>query len=227
MSSAERESQISAMFDGELPEAECELLARRLLRESSLRASWGRYALIGAALRSEPLALRGAGRHDLAERVRAELDGEPLLDAPQVRGTPRGVNWYKGALGVALAAGVAALSIMVLRVEVPQAPDTVALATPPVPARVASAQAPAVLAARGPDSAAPAYIVPPTSDQLGVRTSAQLANYVVAHSEYATPVARLNRLSSFMTSDIDADDDTTDTDSTDSGAAPVNAQLPR
>ena len=49
----ERDSQLSAMFDGALPAAECELLARRLVRDEALRAQWSRYALIGAALRKE------------------------------------------------------------------------------------------------------------------------------------------------------------------------------
>ena len=52
----EVESQLSAMFDGELPAAECELLSRRLDRDETLRARWSRYALIGAAMRSEPVA---------------------------------------------------------------------------------------------------------------------------------------------------------------------------
>jgi len=34
---SERDSQLSAMFDGELPSAECELLARRLTRDELLR----------------------------------------------------------------------------------------------------------------------------------------------------------------------------------------------
>ena len=46
----ERDSQLSAMFDGELASAECELLARRLVRDEALRGQWSRYALIGAAL---------------------------------------------------------------------------------------------------------------------------------------------------------------------------------
>ena len=44
----ELESQLSAMFDDELPAAECELLARRLSRDEQLRERWGRYAVIGA-----------------------------------------------------------------------------------------------------------------------------------------------------------------------------------
>ena len=52
----EVESQLSAMFDGELPATECELLSRRIDRDENLRARWSRYALIWAAMRSEPVA---------------------------------------------------------------------------------------------------------------------------------------------------------------------------
>jgi len=60
----ELDSQLSAMFDDELPEAECQLLARRLSRDDLLKARWRRYAVIGAAVRSErgvpwkPISLR-------------------------------------------------------------------------------------------------------------------------------------------------------------------------
>ncbi|MFM7707917.1 MAG: sigma-E factor negative regulatory protein, partial [Gammaproteobacteria bacterium] len=71
MTDDERSSQLSAMFDGELPPAECELLARRLARDEALRRQWGGYALIGASVRGEPLAAHGAmvARADLAARV--------------------------------------------------------------------------------------------------------------------------------------------------------------
>ena len=62
------------MFDGELPAAECELLSRRLARDEQLRATWSRYAVIGAVLRAEPLA---QVRPDFARRVSAAA-GRPL-----------------------------------------------------------------------------------------------------------------------------------------------------
>src|SRR3954467_8570515 len=69
----ERDSQLSAMFDGELPAAECELLARRLVRDDALRSQWSRYALIGAALRRE----RGVKLDDrIARRVQAQIAQE-------------------------------------------------------------------------------------------------------------------------------------------------------
>jgi negative regulator of sigma E activity len=75
MSGQERDSQLSAMYDGELSAAECELLARRLARDEGLRRQWAGYALIGAAIRGEPLAgqARGGGRDGFAERVAAAI----------------------------------------------------------------------------------------------------------------------------------------------------------
>jgi negative regulator of sigma E activity len=64
--------QVSAFLDGELPNTETELLLKRLTRDGELRESFGRYALIGEAL-------RGAGPHILtrsfASRVNLVIDG--------------------------------------------------------------------------------------------------------------------------------------------------------
>ncbi len=49
----ELDSQLSAMFDDELPEDQCQLLARRLSRDDALKARWRRYAVMGAAIRAE------------------------------------------------------------------------------------------------------------------------------------------------------------------------------
>ncbi len=71
MNNEELDSQLSAMFDDELPEPECELLARRLARDEGLKARWGRYAVIGACLRME----RGseAGSSVGAQRVAGQI----------------------------------------------------------------------------------------------------------------------------------------------------------
>ncbi|MGA7825880.1 MAG: sigma-E factor negative regulatory protein, partial [Steroidobacteraceae bacterium] len=74
----ELDSQLSAMFDDELPPAECELLARRLSRDEQLKARWGRYAVIGAAIRAE----RGVRLNArVAGRVNARIVSEPALSA--------------------------------------------------------------------------------------------------------------------------------------------------
>src|SRR5690348_6593366 len=105
----ERDSQLSAMFDGELSAAECELLARRLARDEALRGQWSRYSLIGAALRSE----RGVKLHDrVAVRVQAQIfqeasygdsaaaDSAPVTRPATASGTARGAvgeRWMRFA----------------------------------------------------------------------------------------------------------------------------------
>ena len=74
----EVESQLSAMFDGELPAAECELLSRRIDRDERLRGRWSRYALIGAAMRCEPVA---TARSDFASRVSRAVDSTVAAQA--------------------------------------------------------------------------------------------------------------------------------------------------
>ena len=72
----ELDSQLSAMFDDELASAECELLARRLSRDEPLKARWGRYAVIGAAVRAERGVRLSA---QVAGRVSAVISTEPAL----------------------------------------------------------------------------------------------------------------------------------------------------
>ena len=66
--------QVSAFLDGELPNSETELLLKRLARDGDLREHFGRYALIGEALRG-PGRLMAKG---FAGRVNLGIDGEPL-----------------------------------------------------------------------------------------------------------------------------------------------------
>jgi sigma-E factor negative regulatory protein RseA len=107
----ERASQLSAMFDGELPDAECELVARRLSRDPELRRSWSNYGLIGAVLRSETLA-----PSQLAPRVHAALASEPAID-PNAKPEPVAERplhlprWAVPVSGVGVAAGLAAVAV--------------------------------------------------------------------------------------------------------------------
>ena len=116
----ELDSQLSAMFDDQLPPAECELLARRLSRDEQLKARWGRYAVMGAVIRAE----RGVRLNaPLAGRVSAVLLAEPALGAQSLAGAlpRRGLRWWQPVAAGALAAGVAAVSILWLRAEAPRA----------------------------------------------------------------------------------------------------------
>ncbi len=180
----ELDSQLSAMFDDELPTVECELLARRLSRDEGLKARWGRYAVVGAVIRAE----RGVRLNaPLAGRINAVLSAEPALKAAVVMSAPRrAMGWWQPVAGGALAAGVAAVSVLWLRAQAP------------LPAAMTAARTAPVSAVKVSDS----YVVPAT---LAVRPmvapSTELANYVVAHSMVSSPVARRNLLSSFITSE--------------------------
>ena len=198
----ELDSQLSAMFDDELPAAECELLARRLSRDEQLKARWGRYAVIGATIRAERGVRLNAG---LAGRVSAAISSEPTLaaePAPQPKKRWEN-NWWQPLAGVAAAAGVAAVSIYWMRAQV--LPDTLPnVAASVVPAvatantTLAATTASATQVSTGePDS----YVVPKNAPRRLVVPSTELANYVVAHSEFSSPVTRRNLLSAFMASE--------------------------
>ena len=200
----ELDSQLSAMFDDELPAAECELLARRLSRDEQLKARWGRYAVIGATIRAEGGVRLNA---PLASRVSAAIASEPTLaaePAPQPKKRAE-FRWWQPVASAAAVAGVAAGAILWMRAQSSDVSAVVAQATPVVPAfaTVGTTPVSAVAKMAGPqvNTGEPdSYVVPrtPNRHQLVV-PSTELANYVVAHSEFSSPVARRNLLSSFMT----------------------------
>jgi negative regulator of sigma E activity len=185
MNEHERISQLSALFDGELPTQQAEMVIRRAVKDSAMREQWQRYALIGACLRGEPLA--GAGRHDdLAERVRARLAAEADIIAPgalaaRASSDARGTNRFfgRGAVGGAIAAAVAVVSIFVVRNMGPATGEAVLVADNALVAETA-------LAGAAVDEP-PSYTTPgantPAANRLVNRQP--LAHYVVAHSEQA------------------------------------------
>jgi sigma-E factor negative regulatory protein RseA len=196
----ELDSQLSAMFDNELPAAECELLARRLSRDEELRGRWGRYAAIGATIRSEGGVRLNSG---LALRVSTAISSEPAVEAEPVRELPKKVasRWWTPVAGLALAASVAAAAILFLRFESPAQNGQLAVQAAPATSGhtfVGQTGNSSQLASTStPDS----YVVPKTLPRRSIVPSTQLANYVVAHSEFSSPVNRRNLLSAFMASE--------------------------
>lgn len=192
----EVESQLSAMFDGELPAAECELLSRRLDRDETLRGRWSRYALIGAAMRSEPVATARSG---FAQRVSAAIDsGSPQQPEASRRRLRRGNLLWSGALAATLVAGVAGLGVSMLR-------DAALNGSTPAPlaATLASTVAestfaePVKVSSHGSDS----YVTPKGTPGVSTILRSQLADYIVAHSAYSTPLLRRNVLSELASSE--------------------------
>ena len=194
----ELDSQLSAMFDDELPAAECELLARRLSRDEQLKARWGRYAVIGATIRAEGGVRLNAA---LASRVSAAISSEPALaaePAPQPKKRWESRAWWQPVASVAAVAGVAAVSIFWMRSQVtaPEQPPVIAQAVPAVVNP--NSKVNLTPASANQINLGPSYTVPKNSARRLVVPSTELANYVVAHSEFSSPVTRRNLLSAFM-----------------------------
>ena len=199
MNNEELDSQLSAMFDDELPVQQCELLARRLARDENLKARWGRYAAIGAAIRKEQ-GVRSTS--DLARRVSVAISSEPpLVSEPagtsQKFASPGVRRWVQPVVGAALAASVAALAIFFLRAQSPLGQPT---NDSPLFTQNAS-EGTTVLTGAQSNAEPDSYTVPQSVEPLSVVPSAQLANYVVAHSEVSTPLSRRNLLSAFVASE--------------------------
>jgi negative regulator of sigma E activity len=200
MNNEELDSQLSAMFDDELPEQQCELLARRLARDENLKARWGRYAAISATIRKEHSVRTSL---DLARKVSVAIAAEPpLVSEPagsrKVFANPAVRRWAQPVFGAALAASVAALAILFMRAQAPLGASPAA--DPQLLAQDTEGTTTVLSGADTPVEAA-SYTVPQTVEPLAVVPSAQLANYVVAHSEVSTPLSRRNLLSAFVASE--------------------------
>jgi sigma-E factor negative regulatory protein RseA len=221
----EVDSQLSAMFDGELPATECELLARRIDRDENLRARWSRYALIGAAMRSEPVATARSG---FARRVSAALTGSDLN--PRLRRGRKMI--FNTALSASLVVAVAGLSISLLRtasvgtgagtlarasavradVEAPAAAlsagpgrDAAVVANAATAAIAATADSSAALARHGSTGEPVSYVTPASGVNVNTALRTELADFIVAHSEYSTPLMRRNLLSALVSNEDGAD----------------------
>jgi sigma-E factor negative regulatory protein RseA len=108
MTSEDTREQLSALADGALSARDSDRLIAALSADEGLRASWRRYHLIGDVLRGEPV-----GR-DVADRLRAAVAAEPTALAPRrvrARAMPR---WLAPAAGLAAAASVGALAVLLV-----------------------------------------------------------------------------------------------------------------
>ena len=191
--------QVSAFLDGELPGTETELLLKRLTRDGELRESFGRYALIGEAL-------RGAGSHVLtrgfASRVNIAIDGEPAQPAGQ---QARSQRWWRPIAGVAVAAGVATVAIVALQQRAispgVQTASTITAENAtlrPVTAAEQTASAPGAGAAHE----ALSYTVPTSSAEAPARMApARLTNYIFAHSKYSSGLGQRGVLADLLIED--------------------------
>jgi len=201
----ELDSQLSAMFDDELPDDQCQLMARRLSRDDALKARWRRYAVMGAAIRAERQGAMGVRLEtNLATRVSAVISAEPALAGESVvAGGSRkasGLRWWQPVVGGAIAAGVAALSVLWIRAQVPVGGDVLVAqnAAPSALSQTIRGQGNLPQADNSPPES---YVVPATVERTQFVPTAELANYVVAHSEFSAPMSRRNLLSALVSSE--------------------------
>lgn len=185
------QSQVSAFVDDELSPAETDLFVRRLVKDSELKQTLGRYQLMGEALRA-PSAARPRRTSQVSRsfsaRVAAALENDAAsapIAAPAVKigNQPR---WLKSVGGVAIAASVALVAVLAVRNQPVVAPTTTA---------AVETLKPVVLTAQRLDS----YVVPSVANAPTAPLPAtRLTNYVVAHSEFSSPLGRRNVMTGLM-----------------------------
>jgi len=175
--------QLSTFLDGELPDQETALLLKRLERDDELRGALSRYSLIGAVLRNDGAV---PAARQVAARVSAAIAREPLLGRVRIR-LPDRESVLRSATGLAVAAGVAFGAVMLVqqvKSQDPAAPEPLI-----AQAVVSPVEAVSDLADAG-DGPAQSYVTPPATDAPDGLAPAQLANYLVAHYGYASPLVR-------------------------------------
>jgi negative regulator of sigma E activity len=193
--------QVSAFFDGELPNTETELLLKRLTRDGELRESFGRYAVIGEAL-------RGGGSHfltrDFASRVNLAIDGEPV-QVPGHAHQSHASRWWRPLAGVTVAAGVATVAIVALQQRAispsPRATPALTAQSSGVPQSILAAQNASVQGGGGAREAL-SYTVPARSADVPAALSpGRLTNYVFAHSKYSSGLGQRGVLADLLIED--------------------------
>lgn len=171
--------QLSALLDGELPRDEIGLLMRRLDRDPQLRRAFGSYALIGEMLRAPGGRM---ARVDFASRVSASVDGVVVTGAVAAgpagrRAMDKTAFWKRPVVRTALAASAAAAAVLLFRPE-------------------SGTEQIAQIAQVGPSPIVQASNYSPTPAQ-----AQRLASYMVAHSQYSTPMVRRNVLTGLLAAD--------------------------
>ncbi len=104
------DEQLSVFMDGELPDAEHELLIRQLTRDHGLLDKWGRYHLIRDAMLNHLPVHVDAG---LPERISAAMEDEPEHLQADQQAMSR--QWVRPLAGFAVAASVALVAVLGLQ----------------------------------------------------------------------------------------------------------------
>jgi hypothetical protein len=134
---------------------------------------------------------------NLATRVSAAISAEPALEGTTVAETQGrragGFRWWQPVAGGAIAAGVAAMAVLWVRAQAPIGSGEVVAQNPASISVVAQNE--------NANAAPEGYVVPTNVEPRSFMPPAELANYMVAHSEFSTPVSRRNLLSTLVASE--------------------------
>lgn len=196
------QSQLSAFVDGELPTAETELLARRLARDPDLQQEMGRYLLMGEAMRT-PTHGRSVSK-DFSAKIAAAIEQADAKPAAAESVSSRhsrslSAQWLKPAAGVAIAASVALASVLAVRALQSNGDATVAQQAQPSATTQLAAEV----------SSSDSYVVPAVANAPSAPIpAARLTNYVVAHSEFTSPLGQRNMLMGLLSDDQTSEADT-------------------
>lgn len=195
--------QLSAFLDGELSAAESELLLKRIERDPTLKEQLERYVLSGEALRATRVEARPS--RDFSTRVALAIDREAGVNLPAR--AKQAAQWLKPVAGGAIAAGVAAVALVSFQVSPLVAEqESVAEARPTLASAAdrRAAQSVTVIETRvAASDGVPSFTVPVASDPatappIRIIANSRLTNYVMAHSEYASPLSGRNVLTGLV-----------------------------
>ena len=172
--------QMSAFLDGELPADEARLLVRRLERDAGLRRAFGAYVLAGEVLASPGGVTASPG---FAARVAAAIDADQAeVVVPAKTAAARGGHrWMRPAVATAVAASAALAAVLLVNPELRQGQG---------------------LTADGGNLGAPTATALPVGRSSPTPAQSQrLAGYLVAHSQFTTPIGRRNVWSGVLAAD--------------------------
>jgi negative regulator of sigma E activity len=196
------QSQLSAFVDDALPPAEIDLFTRRLVKDAELKQTMARYGLIGEAMRVPTISTRIS--RDFSDRITAALQQQEVTAASPEQSRRTAARWLKPAAGLAVAASVAWVAVLAVRTP------TITNAT-----KVAAETLQPVTLTAQRAASADSYVVPAAANVPSVAIpAARLTNYVVAHSEFSSPLGRHNMMTGLLTEGPSATEEAATVDTT-------------
>jgi sigma-E factor negative regulatory protein RseA len=178
--------RLSALMDGELEEAEANRALAGILKDEALRAQWGRYHLMGDAL-------RGALPRQLAPRaaaIHATLAAEPTVLCPRPRLEPKRLSQSLLAMAASVVAVVLPAFFWYLHQGTPAEAPAVAVAAPEQVTAPPLAPAPVVTGPTAP-AANPAVANPTTG-------MADVAWHPAEETAAAAPLPAKQRMNGYL-----------------------------